>query len=238
MNPTFLPLSSFCVEWVYWDDFFFLCCQIEAECQEGRLGVCLRVCVYSALCVSVGYIEGAVLVHLLFKCVCVRVCVRTCVYVCYQGSSPSLNKPFVCLGCSLLWARCPPGCCLSALFESLIKALRLSPSAPFLSISSSISSSQRFSVICSLSSPDVAPLYIICLISFSSCVCYAFHPSSFACLSTPLPPICFPSPFISPSRGPLSFPLLHPFITTPQSISLSLSPSVTVCCDRDISCLW
>lgn len=50
------------------------------------------VCVYSALCVSVGYIEGAVLVHLLFKCVCVRARVRMCAHVRVCVLSRELSK--------------------------------------------------------------------------------------------------------------------------------------------------
>lgn len=48
------------------------------------------MCVFGS--VYEGYIVGAVLVHPLLKFVCAS----------YQGSSPSLNKPFVYLGCSLL----------------------------------------------------------------------------------------------------------------------------------------
>lgn len=58
--------------------FFPLCCQIEAECQEGGLGVCI----WLGVCESgVGYTEGAVLMHLLskfFLCVCVCACALLC----------------------------------------------------------------------------------------------------------------------------------------------------------------
>lgn len=39
-------------------------------------------CMYLALCVSLGYIKGAVLVHRSFKFVRVRVSLFVCVYVC------------------------------------------------------------------------------------------------------------------------------------------------------------
>lgn len=100
---------------------FSFCCQVRAKCQNSELGVCIWLCV----CKYGSYSESSNYASAIQICLCVCVCVH--VLVRYQGNSPSLNKPLVCFGCSLLWACCPPGCCLSALFESVIKALPLSP---------------------------------------------------------------------------------------------------------------
>lgn len=92
---------SACVFFLSWTSplRFFLCCQIEAECQEGCLGVYLALFVlWEQRCGSSS-----------------KVCMWVWGGESYQGSPPRLNKPFVCRGCSLFWARCPPGCCLSAL---------------------------------------------------------------------------------------------------------------------------
>lgn len=175
----FLPLSSFCVEWVYWDDFFPLCCQIEAECQEGCLGVCIWLCVWGL------YRGGSACA--LFVCAS------------YQGSSPSLNKPFVYLGCSLLWAGCPPGCCLSALFESLIKA-HLSLST--LSLHPLFHSFNHFPVICSCSLQMFLLYFSFYALAKLSSLCHLVI-SSFTLFSIPHPWHCLPVPFSLPSAFPL-----------------------------------
>lgn len=118
-----------CVQCVTWDHFLFVA---RLRLSVRRLVyVCVWLCVWK--CGS--YSKGSIYASAIQVCLCVCMCVKAC----YQGNSPSLNKPFVCLGCSLLWACCPAGCCLSALFESLIKALPFSPLAPILSITFCIS---------------------------------------------------------------------------------------------------
>lgn len=128
-NPTWIQFIFVCVQCVIWD-YFLLVARL-------RLSVwrVVYVCIWLCVCKCRSYSESSIYASAIRVCLCVCLCVN----VCYQGNSPSLNKPFVCFGCSLLWACCPPGCSLSALFESLIKALPLSPLAPILSITFCIS---------------------------------------------------------------------------------------------------
>lgn len=119
MNPIYFCLCV-CVQCVIWD---YLLLVARLRLSVWRV---VYVCIWLCVCKCRSYSESSIYASDIQVCLCV------CLYVnvCYQGNSPSLNKPFVCFGCSLLWACCPPGCSLSALFESLIKALPLSPLAP------------------------------------------------------------------------------------------------------------
>lgn len=165
-------------------------------------------------------------------------CVCLCANVHYQGNSPSLNKPFVCFGCSLLWACCPPGCCLSALFESLIKALPLSPLAPLPSITFCVS---FLVAICSLFlCLDVA--FVFCVLYYAAClicahgivfILFYFKLRSLGFLTLPLQLLCLltflPLFYFSFLLCPYGF-------SVGTTIQLFLSPSETICCDRDI--MW
>lgn len=155
----------------------------------GRVSRGLFRCVYLALCMRV--ISWG-------QCLC-TVCV--CEFVCasYQGSSPSLNKPFVYLGCSLLWAGCPPGCCLSALFKSLIKA-HLSLST--LSLHPPFHSFNHFPVICSCSLQMFLLYFSFYALAKLSSLCHLVI-SSFTLFSIPHPWHCLPVPFSLPSAFPL-----------------------------------
>lgn len=161
---------------------------------------------------------GAVLVHPLLKFVCAS----------YQGSSPSLNKPFVYLGCSLLWAGCPPGCCLSALFESLIKA-HLSLST--LSLHPLFHSFNHFPDICSCSLQMFLLYFSFYALAKLSSLCHLVI-SSFTLFSIPHPWHCLPVPFCFSSASFLLIFLFPPGVmNTPQCLLLPSTPSA-------LSLLW
>lgn len=136
---------------------FPFCCQVMARCQDSDFGVRIWLCV----CKRGSYRKSRIYAS------AIQMCVSLCTNVYYQGNSPSLNKPFVCFGCSLLWAM------LSSRMLSVCSVwiADKSPSSlsPLASIPSITFCVSFLVVICSLFlCLDVA--FVFCVLYYAACL--------------------------------------------------------------------
>lgn len=211
---------------------FSFCCQVRAKCQNSELGVCIWLCV----CKYGSYSESSNYASAIQICLCVCVCACACAL---SRELSELEQAF-----SLLWLLST----LSMLSSRMLSVCfvwitdkspsSLSPLAPIPSITFCVS---FLVAICSLFlCLDVA--FVFCVLCYAACLMcthgiffipFYFKLRSLGFLNLPFQLLCLLTflPLLYSSF--LLFPFGFPVSTT---IQLFLSPSETICCDRDI--MW